>query len=202
MNTKNYKVYVHIFPDGKRYVGCTHGSVKNRWNGGLGYENQNIVFAAILKFGWNNIRHYILMDELSREDALLYEAAFIRSWKTYMKGRGYNAIAPKVSGADDINIPSFRECPKKKVDDIYTEETNVRRKRKYLNQNRRARRVRCIETGEIFDNADAASVRYGNGKTGSIYSAIRTGYASGLCDIYDDELVFEREVPAHWEYVE
>lgn len=125
-NKNNYKVYVHVFPDGKRYVGCTCQPVKQRWDGGLGYRGRTRVFRAILNYGWNNIRHYILMDNLTKEEAFLYEAAFIYSWKTYTKSKGYNMIAPKIDGADDINIPTFRDCIKEKVLDIYDTEIDVR----------------------------------------------------------------------------
>lgn len=196
----NYKVYVHIFPDGKRYVGCTGTPLKTRWNGGMGYEGQP-VFSAILRYGWNNVRHYILIENLAKEDALLYESAFIRGWKTYTKSKGYNTIAPMIDGADDINIPTFQSCKKKKIDDFYPEDTSIRFHAKYSNPNRKTKSVRCVESGEVFDNADAASKAYSTGNAKAVQYAIYSGSASGTCLVYDDEIKCNREVPAHWEYV-
>ena len=34
----NYKVYVHIAPNGKRYYGITKKKVERRWRNGKGYE--------------------------------------------------------------------------------------------------------------------------------------------------------------------
>lgn len=31
---KNYKVYIHTLPNGKRYVGITKQDVKDRWRSG------------------------------------------------------------------------------------------------------------------------------------------------------------------------
>lgn len=201
-NKRNYTIYVHIFPDGKRYVGCTCTSVKLRWNGGLGYERQKKVFSAILKFGWNNIRHYIIMENLSREEALLYESAFIHSWKTYTKSKGYNTLATNIEGADDINIPSFDDCGKRLVDDFYDDNIADRCKRKYSNSNHKTTPVRCIETGQVFKSAREAATFCGNGNEYTIYQSIMKKHASGTCYIYDDEIGYEREVPAHWEYID
>lgn len=196
----NYKVCVHAFPDGKRYIGCTHGNAKNRWQGGLGYEEQP-VFSAILKYGWNNVRHYILMDGLTKDEALLYEAAFIYSWKTYTRSKGYNTILPNIAEAKEINVPSFQSCKKVRVDDIYQDDVVVRRDRRYTNSFGRQKRVRCIESGEIFENAEQASMFCSTGRKQTVYSAIKSGGASGTCMIYDDECG-DIEVPAHWEYVD
>lgn len=201
----NYKVYVHVFPDGKRYVGYTCRKLQARWNGGLGYEHQKLVFSAIVKFGWNNIRHYVLMENLTKDEALLYESAFINSWKTYTKSKGYNTVAPIVTGANDINIPTFQSCEKRKIIDNYDENVLIRRNTRDSNRQNikfnSAQRVRCLESGEVFANVYEAATMCGNGNEQNIYAAIKSGYASGTCLVYDDEIKCNREVPAHWEYV-
>lgn len=52
----SYTVYMHTFPNGKRYVGITCQDVSRRWRDGKGYDEQ-AVHGAILKYGWNNIQH-------------------------------------------------------------------------------------------------------------------------------------------------
>ena len=34
----NYFVYIHIFPNGKRYVGLTSQNPERRWGKGIGYK--------------------------------------------------------------------------------------------------------------------------------------------------------------------
>lgn len=194
-----------MFPNGKRYVGCTKATVKQRWNGGLGYENQSLVFGAILKYGWNNIRHYILMDGLSKDEALLYEAAFIYSWKTYKKSWGYNTVFPNIAEAKEINIPTLQKCKKARVYDIYEDETSTRLDNRYLDPTKRRKwlwkKVRCIESGKVYDNAEEASWECGSSSARAIQDAIYSGYASGTCQVYNDETGTYWETPAHWEYV-
>jgi hypothetical protein len=48
-----YTVYMHVFPNGKKYVGITSQDVSRRWRDGEGYEGQ-VVYGAILKYGWNS----------------------------------------------------------------------------------------------------------------------------------------------------
>ena len=50
-----YTVYMHVFPNGKKYVGITSQDVSRRWRDGEGYEGQ-VVYGAILKYGWNNVK--------------------------------------------------------------------------------------------------------------------------------------------------
>ena len=197
----NYKVYVHVFPNGKRYVGCTKSPLKTRWIGGLGYENQKLEFAAILQFGWNNIRHYVLMDNLTKAEAQLYEAAFIFSWQTHKKGKGYNMALPKIDGAEEINVPNFKQCKKTLIKDVYEEDVRTRLDKKYLRENRNCKKVRCIETGKIYNSADEASFECHTGKANSIQRAVRLGCACGTCEIYTDECGWF-ETPAHWEYAD
>lgn len=192
---------MHVFPDGKKYVGCTGRSLKSRWNGGFGYGESTFVFKAILKFGWNNVRHYLLMDNLTKEEAYLYEASFIRGWKTYTKSKGYNTAVPRINSADIINVPCFRKCAKVTVKDICNEENTMEKyNNMFVDPRRNSKRVRCIETNEIFKNASAASTRYSTGNAQVIRQAILTGHASGTCWIQDIECGI-MEVPAHWEYI-
>lgn len=86
----NYKVYEHLFPNGKRYIGITRKSTKERWEkNGNGYKTQT-VFKAIKKYGWDNIQHNIVYDNLLYEDACKKEKELIAKYKTIDKNYGYN----------------------------------------------------------------------------------------------------------------
>ena len=60
MRTMNkYKVYMHICPNDKKYIGITQQDVLKRWNYGNGYKGCVLFYKAIKKYGWKNIEHYI-----------------------------------------------------------------------------------------------------------------------------------------------
>ena len=84
-----YTVYCHIFPNGKRYIGITNQEPKRRWRDGKGYYGQ-VVYDAILKYGWNNIKHDILFTGLSKEEAEKKEIELIKAFETDSHKRGYN----------------------------------------------------------------------------------------------------------------
>ena len=84
-----YTVYMHTFPNGKRYIGITAQSVKNRWHRGLGYKDQT-VFKAIQKYGWDNIKHEILFTDLTQEQAEQKEQELINKYQSTSHLKGYN----------------------------------------------------------------------------------------------------------------
>lgn len=87
---KNYKVYMHIFPNGKAYIGITRQEPKVRWGGGNGYARNEYMHRAIKKYGWENIEHIVLFDGLSKNDACEIEKELIKKHKTNNKNFGYN----------------------------------------------------------------------------------------------------------------
>lgn len=97
MTERNYIVYLHYFPNKKRYIGITCQGTKNRWrHDGTGYKGQ-IVKRAIDKYGWNNILHFILYKDLTEEEAKAKEIELIAKYKSDDKRYGYNITA----GGDD-----------------------------------------------------------------------------------------------------
>lgn len=91
MDTKDsntYSVYVHTFPNGKKYVGITKYPPKHRWANGNGYKTQP-VYRAIAKYGWENIKHEVVASGLCKEDAECMEVELIASYKCIMPD-GYN----------------------------------------------------------------------------------------------------------------
>ena len=55
---KKFCVYVHVFPNNKKYFGITSKRPNARWEGGTGYdkEHQPVMYNAIQKYGWNRER--------------------------------------------------------------------------------------------------------------------------------------------------
>lgn len=85
----SFTVYCHTFPNGKRYIGITNQKPERRWRDGKGYIGQ-VVYDAILKYGWNNIKHDILFTGLSRDEAEKKEIELIKALETDRHKRGYN----------------------------------------------------------------------------------------------------------------
>ena len=93
---KKFVVYEHLFPNGKRYFGITSKRPEARWENGAGYNRigQSVMYNAIQKYGWNNIKHNILFEGLSFEEAAVKEKELIAKFKTnctrYGNKYGYN----------------------------------------------------------------------------------------------------------------
>lgn len=85
----NYKVYIHITPNGKRYVGLTTQPLSRRWRNGQGYVNNKYFTRAILKYGWDNIEHIVY--EVDTEAEMFYlEKYLIAYYNTTNPAFGYN----------------------------------------------------------------------------------------------------------------
>ena len=69
MPKNEYLVYVHIFPNGKQYVGMTKSAEKRWARKGSNYKYNERMYKDIQKFGWDNIQHLILHSGLSKKRA-------------------------------------------------------------------------------------------------------------------------------------
>lgn len=87
---KNYVVYCHTAPNGKKYIGITRQKPTKRWNNGKGYY-YNIHFnRAIKKYGWDNFRHEIIAENLTQEEASETEKKYIAKYNTTNPKYGFN----------------------------------------------------------------------------------------------------------------
>lgn len=106
MNSNNYYVYMHVFPNDKIYVGITSKEPEKRWlKDGYGYRNQQVVYSAIKKYGWNNIQHIVIARNISYESAKNIEIDLISLYDTTNRKNGYN-ISP---GGDLISEESRKK---------------------------------------------------------------------------------------------
>ena len=88
---REYCVYMHTAPNGKRYIGITCCQPRNRrWQNGYGYVTQPRFYNAIKKYGWDNFEHTILEDDLTAEEAGEKEQEYISQYQTTDKKYGYN----------------------------------------------------------------------------------------------------------------
>jgi group I intron endonuclease len=87
---RKYCVYVHTFPNGKKYVGITSKKVNVRWQNGTGYRRSQLVRNAIEKYGWENVEHEVILTDLTEEEAYQAEKDTIAKLKTIDIHFGYN----------------------------------------------------------------------------------------------------------------
>lgn len=88
---RNYCVYCHTAPNGKRYVGLTSRDPEKRWKNGYGYRKSNPHFwRAIKRYGWKNIKHEILLSGLNKQQAGEFEKMYICLFNSSDRKCGYN----------------------------------------------------------------------------------------------------------------
>jgi group I intron endonuclease len=85
----DYTVYMHTFPNNKVYIGITCQNTNKRWAYGYGYRN-TLVGNAIQKYGWENAKHEILFENLTKEEAEQKEIELIAYYKSNQRKYGYN----------------------------------------------------------------------------------------------------------------
>lgn len=89
--SKSNCVYIHIFPNGKVYIGQTKQTTAQRWIRGKGYKGQ-LVERAIKKYGWDNIEHKVLYSGLTEEEANEVEIRLISEYNSTDENFGYNLL--------------------------------------------------------------------------------------------------------------
>lgn len=95
---RNYKLYVHITPNGKKYYGITKQKPEHRWANGKGYSTNQYFTRAIDKYGWDNIEHIILHEGLDENEAKELEQYMIQWYNTANHNYGYNISLGGESG--------------------------------------------------------------------------------------------------------
>lgn len=96
----DYKVYVHIAPNNKLYFGITHLKPEHRWlSTGKGYQKCTLFWKAIQKYGWDNFKHIVLLDNISKDIACECEKYLIAKYQSNNPKYGYNNSLGGESGS-------------------------------------------------------------------------------------------------------
>ena len=178
MDCKFGYVYVHINKiNGKAYVGQTIQTPHERWGkNGKKYIRNNLKFGnAIQKYGWDNFEHIILYKGCPAMLDLL-EEMYIKKYDSI--NNGYNLT----SGGNKNKIIS--DETKKKLREAQKNNKNIHRFT--LGNKSTSKKVRCIETGEVFENTIVAS-KFMNKNKHSVAKCCRG--EQNTCGGY------------HWEYI-
>ena len=94
-----YCAYKHTCPNRKVYIGITCQKPERRWNNGYGYLHNKHFYSAIKKYGWENIRHEIIYENLTQKEAFKKEIELISKYQSNNSKYGYN----KSIGGDKNN---------------------------------------------------------------------------------------------------
>ena len=197
---KEYCIYLHRNKiNGKVYIGQTCQKPEKRWNYGHGYKNCPRFYSAIVSYGWNNFEHIILENNLTSDEANEKEQYYIKKYNSQNPDLGYNLTEGGSSLSEYWKTPEhrelqsqnkklyFKEHPDKKIEnDMHLKEIaqksakirSEKMKENYANQGglfhlneSRKKRIKCIETDEIFASLSEASRKY-NISVGNISSVI------------------------------
>ncbi len=90
MKEKIYSVYLLTFPNGKKYCGQTSQKVERRWANGQGYKKCPLVYKAIIKYGWDNVKKEIIYTTHNQSEAYAKEKDIITTLNLLNPEFGYN----------------------------------------------------------------------------------------------------------------
>ena len=185
----NYTIYCHRNKiNNKSYIGQT-GCIPytKRWQGhgasGMPYRGCIRFQRAIIKYGWDNFEHFVIMDNLTLEEANHYEKLLIALYDTINPEKGYNIA---LGGKNKIHSEETKKLISEHHADFsgekhpmfgkhHSKETKEKMRQKALGRklsdetkkkisertkganNPRAKKVLCINTGQIFSTAKEAA---------------------------------------------
>lgn len=114
MNNKKFCVYMHKFPNGKMYIGITSKKPKSRWKNGNGYSkgHQSAMYNAIQKYGWDNIEHIVLYENLTESKAKEKEMELIKKYNTYVHSKNTNGYNMTLGGEGALGHKSTEKIIK------------------------------------------------------------------------------------------
>ena len=156
-----YNIYVHTFPDGRKYVGSTKKqNPKKRWKGSQGYRKHKTLFNAIKSVGWNNIQHEILETVEDKETAFKREEYYTLLWRTNEPEFGFNIntgnkpsteIKQKISESNKGRVPWMKGKHHTEESRRKNSESNKRVKRKPFTEEHRAK-ISASNKGRVSPN--------------------------------------------------
>lgn len=162
---------MHKCPNGKVYIGITSRRPKARWVCGNGYIKNEHFYRAIQKYGWENIEHIIVEQNLSKKDAAELEIKLIKEYKSNDYKFGYNMSSGGEFGGSGVivsqetraKLSQKRKCRKmpeyvkNKISEslkghYISEETKkkISQSLKAKNTNGHEKPVYCFETGKTY----------------------------------------------------
>lgn len=185
-SNNTYSVYMHITPSDKIYIGITSRNPVKRWGrNGYNYRSNKHFYNAILKYGWDNIEHVILLTDLSKEEAEKKEIELIKKYNATDSKCGYNhenggnsigkhSEETKAKISESHKGKKLSDASRKKISDANKGKIpwdigmHLSDEEKFICMMKQKRRpVFCIETKKYY-----CGVNYAEKKTGINASSI------------------------------
>ena len=221
INNKAYIGQTGCVPYTRRWSG--HGVSGDPYRGCRHFQN------AIYKYGWDNFEHFAIIENLTLDQANFYEEMLIKLFQTDNPNYGYNIqkggnnkklseetkklISKNHADFSGKNHPMYgkhhsdatkEKIRKAKIGLKLSDATKekISQKMKGAN-NSRAKKVLCIETGQIFNTAKEAALwanrdissicRCCNGKTLSCGKHPKTGQPLHWKYLAEDLILYKNE---------
>ena len=150
----SFKVYMHKFPNNKVYIGITSQTLNRRWRNGYGYKGQ-AVYNAILKYGWNNIKHIVLFENLTKKEAEEKEIELIKLFNSTSHKNGYN-VETGGYNFTYISRKKLKQVGENKFKNGYNLTKEQMENLKNAHIKARSKPIICIETKICYLNSEEA----------------------------------------------
>lgn len=210
-----YCIYIHTnLINNKVYIGKAIYPPEHRWGKeGQNYKNCPRFWSAIIHYGWNNFSHDILEKNLSEKEAIEKEKFYISQYDSTNLDRGYNLTQGGTGGNTHLywnekQHNAYRQqCHQENLrrvseTDWITKLSEAQKKRWKKEKEQgiirntprgkihpKAKKVKCIETQQIFNCcADAAEWLGYDRKKSNYISRVANGIRQ-TCKGY------------HWEFI-
>lgn len=123
--------YLHIFPNSKIYVGTTQQEKPElRWKNGYGYRKNKHLYSAIYKYGWENVKHKVIVCE-TLEEMWEKEKELIKKYDTTNPAKGYNhSLGGEKSSFGIVRTDEF----KKKVSESHKDMSFTEEHRRHISE--------------------------------------------------------------------
>lgn len=167
-----WTVYIHIVPKelsgydwDKYYVGITGQKPEQRWRNGKGYIGQ-VFYNAVQKYGWKNMQHDIIAENLTQNEAENFECIIIKTLNSNNNSYGYNID----SGGNVGKVLS--EETKRKL--------SLSQPKFFGKENKNHVSVICLNDLTVFDSIADANEWLGFKRNCSLISNVLNGTSDSL----------------------
>lgn len=148
--------------------------MKKDGKNGRGYEKQPMIINKIRKFGWENVFKYEFLNGLTKEEAEFIEQEMIDSYGVLNEAFRLNQQAGGVGGTPTKKVrEKMSLLHLGQNNPSYGKPISEGAKKAFQKYNEtKKRKVRCLETGEIFSSIVEAAKAV-DGLPGNLYFSLR-----------------------------
>lgn len=162
-NERVWSVYKHTSPSGKVYIGIAK-NIKQRWrSGGNGYRGCTRIWCAIQKYGWDNFKHEIIVENLTQKEASETEIALIKKHNATDPAYGYNLTFGGYNGK--LSLESRAKISASLMGHPVSDKVRA------ILRESHSKPLICLETKEVFESAQDVTNKLGLCRTSVLKAA-------------------------------